>query len=290
MFDFAEAYKVHDIITTQSSVFVVIVASNDKYYQLKIPSVISNPITSEYLAYKIGKNLNLPLLHGAFIDITYDFFNSIISQILQYDLEPYIKDKIESCNIDRLTTSSIITLFAIEWIDNSTTPEDNEDLEDMVNDIILNEKEFYSVYSFDMLLCNFDRHCKNFIIDNNTTEILFIDHEKSFGSEDYSQLNTNKTYENCVYYNPSISYMYDFIKSENQFENIIHFSNSLDTIDNSYIENIFDDFENYSSDKFEFKDNDLKNNIKSFFNNRIGQITNYININKGDCFDSISQS
>lgn len=287
MFDFAEAHTIHDIVITQSSVFIVVISKDNRYYQIKIPSFISNPVTSEYLAYKIGKNLNLPLPNSAFIKIEFDFFKEIISEILSYDLEIHIRDKIESFNNSILIDNNNMTIFALEWVYNHKDIEDEEDLYDIVNEIICNEDEFYSVYSFDMLLCNFDRHCQNFIVDNNRSNILFIDHEKSFGSENFSLININKQYKECIYYDPKVSYLYDFITNDKQYNNIIRFSKDLDKIESKYIDDIFCDFEKLSSEKYEFSDEDIKNEIKSFFKSRIGNITTYIDNNKGECFDSI---
>jgi len=274
-FEITEAKILHNVIFNNENVFLVVEANNGKYYQIKLPTYFSNPVTKEFLANYIAQILNFPVPNVAFIKMSKNF----LSELSIY--YPEILEKVSNLN-----SIKEITFFAIEWIKNTLEIDDEEMLKEIVKNIIFNQEEFYSVYAFDMLLCNFDRHFKNFIVDNEKYEILFIDHERSFGSFDYSELENHITYDGCIYSYPQISYLYEIIKTEEQFEYIINFAKQIDKL--NLTKEVFEIFNRNSSNKFEFGNDDIKNRILNYFKKRTNNISNYMIKNKKVCFDAIS--
>jgi len=263
-----EADVLHDVVKRGESVFLVVEAEG-KFFQIKLPTYFSNPVTKEYLANYIGRTLGFPLPKGGFVRFSKEFFELLVKTYP--DIKKVIDVELEG-----------LVIFAVEWLSDTVVVDDEETLIEYIKDYVLNKEEFYSVYAFDLFLCNFDRHYKNFVITSDLY-LFFIDHERSFGSSDYSLIQDYEEYSGCIYSYPQVSYLYDFINEEADFLKILEFAKIVDNF--LLEEKVFEEFLAFSSKGFEFDDMDIKRSILRYFSKRIGKIKGYLEESKGDCFE-----
>jgi hypothetical protein len=91
-FEITEAKILHDVIFNNENVFLVIEAKNGKYYQIKLPTYFSNPVTKEFLANYIGQILNFPVPNSAFVRLSKNFLSELL---ISY---PEILEKVSNLN------------------------------------------------------------------------------------------------------------------------------------------------------------------------------------------------
>jgi len=81
--------------------------------------------------------------------------------------------------------------FGIEWEQNPTKITTEDELLDRLSETS-NAREFFSLYSMDQYLKNYDRHIGNHIVvqRGNSTKYHLIDHDRLFGSTNWGDIPT----------------------------------------------------------------------------------------------------
>lgn len=161
--------------------FLLVNAENGKKYQIKLNESNQRHNINEFIANYIGNCSDMPLLDGAFL---------YLSDIELNNLKAYLSKNPQLTPVD-LTIMKKNFFFGIEWKQHITPIDKEDELLTRVNETS-NSQSFYSLYSFDQYLKNFDRHLGNHLVvqERNTKSYHLIDFDRIFASTNWSNLSS----------------------------------------------------------------------------------------------------
>lgn len=229
-------------VDTSSGTFPFIVATveDGSKYQVKLPNYETYSMTNEYIANKIANNISCRVPKSNFL--LFDESNILFALKLILDSKNLYKNIFADYDIKKLmNTNNDIVLFGIEFLEDKVVIPEDEDEFNLYFEKN-NDKQFYSLYSFDLYLHNHDRHCKNIMFKSNEDIYLLIDHDKIFGTDSGLQRFQELIDDFGCIRNPKNEFLYRIIKTEEQKRLIISYSKEIEQIKDENIENIFNDY------------------------------------------------
>lgn len=176
--------------------FVKVLSEDGNIYQIKFNwtdpktgiRIFEN--TNEFITYYLAKELDFPILNGAFIKFKPELLQKLYNILISHNLYPIQLNNIKN-NI----------LFGIEWKSHSTPLKYQFEINEMLKDIS-NKKDFFSIYPFDQYLKNYDRHEGNHLIikdDNRKAKYYtMIDGDKIFMNKDYQTISEIRKEFECL--------------------------------------------------------------------------------------------
>lgn len=193
--------------------FIKVIAVNNKDYQVKFDTKHLKSNQNEFISNFIGQSMDAPILSGVFLNFTENQLKELIE---------YIKINFPRHIPDMSNIKSTI-MFAIEW-ENTAIHAKNHDELKIILDKTKNKDSFYSLFSYDQYLKNFDRHLGNHLfnkdIDNQINNYYLIDGDRIFMALHPSKLEDIKDNFDCLR-NPALEYeedyhtfLYDFVTDE----------------------------------------------------------------------------
>lgn len=222
----------NDMPIEDGSYFVKVLSEDGTIYQVKVNW--TNPKTkyrmfentNEFITYYLGKELEFPVLNGAFIKFQPELLQKLHSILIENNLFPIQLNNIKN-NI----------LFGIEWKPHCTPIKYQFEINEMLKDVS-NKKDFFSIYPFDQYLKNYDRHEGNHLIvkDDNLKAKYYsmIDGDKIFSNKDYKDLSSiRKEFECLMIDNENINW-HDFLYSivdDDAYNHILDYTSKIDQLD-----------------------------------------------------------
>lgn len=163
--------------------FLLVDAEDGNQYQVKLNSYNQRHNINEFIAHYLGSCSDMPLIEAKFIhleDTEITKLKSLLSSLP--------KEALEDVDIDMMKKN---LFFGIHWKKNLTKINNEGELMRRVNDTH-NASSFFSLFTFDQYLKNYDRHIGNHLIsqEKNIKKYHLIDFDRIFASTDWSNVPT----------------------------------------------------------------------------------------------------
>lgn len=211
--------------------FIKVQASDSKTYQVKFNAPGQKSNINELISNYIGKIMNAPVLNGAFLTFSQDSIDKLIE---------YIKITFPKTKLPDMSCIKDNQFFGIEWQNSIMPLQTNTELEILLEKTN-NSKGFYSLYSYDQYLKNFDRHLGNHIIikDANKKPSYYslIDGDRIFGSLNWEKVHIFKDNFSCLKAEGAAwhNYLYGLI-DDKKYDYVLEYSINLNDIKDEQID------------------------------------------------------
>jgi len=258
--------------------FVKVLASDGKTYQVKFNAPGQKSNINEFISNYIGKIIKAPVLNGAFITFSQDMTDRLVE---------HLKLHFPTTKLPDMSCIKNNQLFGIEWQNSIIPLQTNTELEILL-DKTNNSNQFYSLYSYDQYLKNFDRHIGNHIIikDENKKPSYYslIDGDRIFGSLGWERLEIFKDDFSCLKAIGATwhKYLYNLI-DDKKYNHVLKYATNIDELKEEQIALMINILKHiYTIDKSDYDKimNYLMSRKTGFYS---------VCINNATCFPNIKQ-
>lgn len=162
--------------------YVIANGDDGLQYQIKFCEPGHRHNVNELIAHYIGSCCNMPIIEGKMLHFSDGEMAKLRTKLDQ--LRGKIRDVDLGVNKDDI-------FFGIEWKQNVVRIANQNELMHRVGEAS-NRESFWSLYSFDQYLKNFDRHPQNHLVfqSGNSRQYRIIDHDRIFRSTDWSHVSS----------------------------------------------------------------------------------------------------
>lgn len=149
-----------------------------KQYQIKLNGIGMRHNINEFIAHYLGSLSKAPLIDACFLYLEDNELKKLTSK-----LKSLPNGVLEDIDLSLMKEN---LFFAIEWKANVVPIEREEELKSIVFQT-MNSEAFFSLYSFDQYLKNFDRHIGNHLVikDGKQKKYYLIDFDRIFMSTNW---------------------------------------------------------------------------------------------------------
>lgn len=177
-------------VSADGRFFVVFVCSDKKQYQVKFNMRNTKGNQNELITHYSGMKMEAPVLNGCFVEFSPRMLSSIFEQMSE-----------KTPNIDKNAYKSY-KMFGIEWHEGARFAGSEREVS-YFHSICKNKNDFYSIYSFDQFLRNYDRQFFNHIIikkegEKKPSHYATIDGDRIFGSTGWDKIEEERNKYCCL--------------------------------------------------------------------------------------------
>lgn len=260
-------------------VFIKVVASDKKTYQVKFNAPGEKSNINEFISNHIGRLMRAPVLEAAFISFTENMLENIFE---------YIRQNFKVAKEIDMSCIKNNKFFGIEWKDSIIPLQTNDELEIFIKQTS-NSDQFFSLYPFDQYLKNFDRHIGNHLIikeeNKKASQYTLIDGDRIFGSLQWDRISWFQKDFNCLKAQGANwhNYLYNLI-DEATYNHILKYSLHIDTLKDSDVElmmQVIDHIYNINKEDYGNIFGYLKSRKDGFY---------AVCVNNATCFPNIKQT
>lgn len=258
--------------------FAVIVEAEEKYYQIKFCEVGHKNNINEFIAHYIAKLIDAPVLDGIFLKISDEELDKLKLKMSLFQVFNNIDTDISKDNF----------FFGVEWMKNVNEIKTPKELMPQVIKT-KNKDTFFSLYSLDQILKNYDRHLGNHLISKQKNALVYnlIDFDRIFHHTTWQSLpfliddyNCLKTPSTPNQFN-QIEFLYSLVNNSNH-NFVVNYSAKLSNIKDEDIADLCELIKKVYS-----VTNDELGKILQWFQTRKERILNKC-LDNSDCFTNVS--
>lgn len=218
--------------TTPYKFFLLVDGDDGKKYQVKLNEPGQRHNINEFIAHYMGSCSDMPLLDGVFLK-----FDDNEIKKLNDKLSSLPKDHLKPVDLS-ITKENLF--FGIEWKQHITKINNEKELMQRVNDTS-NSTSFYSLYSFDQYMKNYDRHIGNHLVtkDRNVKRYHLIDFDRIFASTNWSLVPTIKNDFSPLLSRPYHSFLMG-LADDSTIWNILSYAKKIENIQPEEVKDMCD--------------------------------------------------